>query len=251
MTRAAVLTLLASTLAFAETPLSIPHIADGGGWRTTVSIFNLFAPDPARIIVKFRADNGTLMDVPILDYGLVRSLELQLSADTSVYLETAGTPPNVRVGSVEITQLSGSSPVRAFAVFRQSVPGRPDYEAFSLGMRAAAGITFPFDNTGGFTTSFAASSLATSNCSVSVSPMRDESGISLAPAPRAVFNLLPGGHTSFIATDLMPELAGRRGYLQFYPSFGCGSGGIAMIGLQFNSSGPFTNLVPLTATSPF
>jgi hypothetical protein len=251
MVRTLALALLLTSLALAENPLAIPHVADGGGWRSTITIFNSYAHEEARVQLKFRAGDGSLLDMPLLNYGLVRTLELELAVDSSVYLETAGVQPNVRTGWVEVNQLSGAVPVRAFAVFRQTVPGRPDFEAISLGTRAASAITFPFDNTSGSTTSFAAANLGNTACSVAVSPIRDEAGRSLAPAPRAVFSLLANGHTSFISTDLMPELAGKRGYLQFYPSFGCGSGGIAMVGLRFNSFGPFTNLVPLSATSPF
>ncbi len=251
MIRVPALLFLVTALAGAESPLAIPHIADGGGWRSTIAIFNGFSSESAQVNVKFRSDTGLLQDVAVLNYGVVRSLDLEIAPNSSVYLETAGVRPNVQAGWAEINQSAGNVPVRAFAVFRQIIPGRPDYEAVAAGMRAANGLTFPFDNTGGLATSFAVANLANSACTVGVSPIRDEAGRLLAEAPKNVVGLLASGHAAFISTDLLPETAGKRGYLQFYPSFGCGAGGLAMVGLRFNPSGPFTNLQPLSVESPF
>jgi hypothetical protein len=250
MIRVSALFLLVTALAGAESPLAVPHIADGGGWRSTIAIFNGFSSEAAQVNVKFRSDSGVLQDVSVLNYGVVRSLDLELAPNTSIYLETAGVRAGVQVGWAEINQSSGNIPVRAFAVFRQTIPGRPDYEAVATGMRASNGLTFPFDNTGGLTTSFAIANLANSACTVGVSPIRDESGRLLADGPKNVVGLLGSGHAAFISTDLLPETAGKRGYLQFYPA-GCGAGGLAMVGLRFNPSGPFTNLQPLSVESPF
>jgi len=246
---ATVLALAAPLLA--ESPLVIPHIADGGGWRSSIVVVSTFALETTRLTIKFRADDGRKVAFPIQNYGTIDTLDVELPADSSLYLETTGTSPSVRVGWVEVDQLTGALPVRGFAVFRQSVPGRPDFEAVSTGMRAAAAVVFPFDNTNGLETGFALVNLSTAACTIAVSPIVDEFGRSLTTVPRLAANLLSSGHVSFVATDRLPELAGRRGFLKFYPSFGCGAGGFAMLGLRFNPTGPFTNLVPLSVTSPF
>jgi hypothetical protein len=150
----------------------------------------------------------------------------------------------VQSGWVEILQISGSTPVRAYAVFRQSVPGRPDFEAVSVGMRAAASMIFPFDNRTGFATTFALVNLGLSYCAVGISPIFDEEGTSLVSQPKVAANVPANGHAAFVAADRIPELAGKRGYLKFYPMFGC-TGGIAVLGLRFNPNGPFTNMLPL------
>jgi hypothetical protein len=177
-------------------------------------------------------------------FGVVRSLDLELRTHSSVFLQTTGTSPEVQMGWVEVLQLTASTPVRAYAVFRQTVPGRPDFEAVATGMKPSSSLTFPFDNTEGIVTSFAMVNLGVSDCAVGVSPVQDESGASLISQPKIAGNLAPNGHAAFIATDRIPEIAGRRGYLQFFPLFGC-TGGIAVLGLRFNPSGPFTNLSPL------
>lgn len=252
MLRSLVVTLVVICLpAGAETsPLVLPHFADGGGWKSQIAVFNTFGVDFAHVVIQFRGSEGEKVAVPLAQYGTVSSLDVELGTQRSLFLETSGTRPVVQTGWVEIIQVSGSTPVRAYAVFRQTVPGRPDYEAVSTGMRVAAWMTFPFDNTEGLVTGFAVVSLGVSACTVGVSPIFDEAGNSLASQPKVAGNLAASGHTAFVATDRIPELAGKRGYLKIFPLFGC-TGGIAALGLRFNPSGPFTNLPPLSAETPF
>ncbi len=252
MLRSLVLTLFVVGLpAGAETsPLALSHFADGGGWKSQIAVFNTFGVDFAHVVIQFRGSEGQKVAVPLGQYGTVSSLDVELGTQRSLFLETSGTGPEVQTGWVEIIQISGSTPVRAYAVFRQTVPGRPDYEAVAAGMRAAASITFPFDNTEGLVTGFAVVNLGVSGCTVGVFPIFDEAGNSLASQPKVAGNLGASGHTAFVATDRIPELAGKRGYLKLFPLFGC-SGGIAALGLRFNPTGPFTNLQPLSAETPF
>jgi hypothetical protein len=236
---------LTATAALAETsPLALPQFADGGGWRSSLVIVNTFGVDSAHIVINFRGQDGRRVVVPLEGYGAISSLDVHVPIQSSLYLETTGTSPVAQSGWVEIQQKEGSNPVRAYAVFRQSVPGRPDYEAVSVGMRAAAGMTFPFDNTAGFVTSYSLVNFGLSDCTVGVSPIYDEGGTALASRPRVAANVAANGHIAFVSTDRMPELAGKRGYLKFFPMFGC-SGGIGALGLRFNPNGPFTNLLPL------
>ncbi len=155
----------------------------------------------------------------------------------------------MQTGWVEVDQLTSTTPIRGFAVFRQTVAGRPNFEAVSIGMRAAQIMTFPFDNTNGLVTGFAAVNLGPGTCTVAVTPMFDEKGNALLKDPRLVGTLQTNGHMSFVAADRIPELAGRRGYLTFQPRIDCGIGGMAMLGLRFTADGPFTNLQPLNVTA--
>ncbi len=246
----AVLTGLAAALAAEISPLAIPQFADGGGWKSTMAVFNTFGVDAARLRINFRNREGQIVPVPLEGYGPTGSLEVELPTQRSLFLTSTGAAAVTQSGWVEIVQLSGSTPVRAYVVFRQVVPGRPDFEAFAVGMRAAAGMTFPFDNTDGLVTSFAVVNLGVSDCAIGVSPIIDEAGNSLSTPGRVAANVAPNGHAAFVSTDRLPEIAGKRGYLKFYPAFGC-TGGIAMVGLRFNSTGPFTNMSPLEVNAPF
>ena len=252
MNRLAAFGLWTAALAFGQQPpLIIPHIADGGGWKSTIVIFNSFAINTARVGIIFRNSDGFKVAVPLNNYGTVSALELDMLPQSSVYLETAGTSPGVQVGWVEVNQPAGATAVRGYAVFRQAVPGRPDFEAVSMGIRAIRSMTFPFDNTNGFVTSFAVVSLSPSGCTISVSPIYEESGNELRTEARMVADLAAQGHLAFVSTDRVPELANRRGYLTFSPLPSCQPGGLAMVALRFNPSGAFTNLPPLSAVSPF
>jgi hypothetical protein len=239
-----VLFLTAAT-APAESSLVVPQFADGGGWRSSLAVFNTFGVDAARLVLNFRGREGQKVPVPLERYGAVDSLEVELPIQSSLFLETTGTSPVAQSGWVEILQRSGSTPVRAYVVFRQSAPGRPDFEAVAVGMQAAASMTFPFDNTTGFATTFAVVNTGLSFCTVGISPIYDETGTPLTSQPQVAASVGANGHAAFVSTDRIPELAGRRGYLKIYRMFGCTGGGIAALGLRFNPNGPFTNLLPL------
>lgn len=239
-----------AALAFGQSSLIIPHIAAGGSWKTTIAVFNTFSTGITRVSVIFRGDDGQKVVVSVNGYGNVSSVEFDMMPHSSVYLETLGTRPEVQVGWVEVVQLTGTTPVRGFAVFRQTVPGRPDFEAVSPGMRAAGEMTFPFDNTSGFANGFAIVNLAAGTCTVGVTAIFDETGRSLIGEPRMIGTLYGNGHVSFVATDKIPELADRRGYVTFKPLIACGDGGMAMLALRFNPVGPFTNMLPLNLTAP-
>jgi len=230
---------------FGQPSLIIPHIADGGSWQSTVAVFNSFSVDPARVSIAFRGDDGGLLTLPIKNFGAISSLELELPSQGAVFLETSATNANAQTGWAEVTQLTGNTPVRGYAVFRQRVAGRPDFEAVSMGLRAADSLTFPFDNTSGFVTSFAVVNVAVAACGVSVSAIFDEFGNSLTARPKLIGNLVSHGHVAFVSTDKIPELVNRRGYLTVNsdPLLGCTA--LAALALRFNPSGPFTNLLPL------
>ncbi len=250
MTRLALLTLLGTVVVLGQQPaLVIPHFADGGGWRSSVAVFNSFDGDAVHVSIVFHSDSGEVVSVPVNNYGVIRSLEIDLAPQSSIFLETLGTAPNVQVGWVEVAQRTGGVPVKGYAVFRQTVPGRPDFEAVSVGMRAAGTMTFPFDNTGGLVTSFAVVNLAPATCTIAVSPIYDEFGNPVTTEKKLVGSLYANGHISFISTDKIPELANKRGYLTMAPLLACGAGGFATVGLRFNPSGPFTSLAPLNVST--
>lgn len=243
--------LFCTALAFGEATLVIPHIADGGGWKTSIALFNGFSGETVRVSIIFRSGDGLRAAFPINYFGTVSSLDLEMAAASSLYLETSGTRGDVQVGWVEVTQLNGTGPVRGFAVFRQTVPGRPDFEAVSLGARTAGSMTFPFDNTAGFATTFAVVNLAQSACGIAVITVFDEFGNSLSTEPKVVSgNVLGNGHSAFVLSDKFPDLANKRGFLTLRPFLSCASGGFAAVGLRFNSSGPFTTLMPLNVAAP-
>ena len=252
MRKLVLLALSTIGVAFAQQPpLVIPQFADGGGWRSTIAVFNNGVNAvPVRIIIKFRSDSGTLVQVPLNGYGSLDTLETDLGVQSALFLETTGVSPTVQAGFVEVDQLTGGGAVEGFALFRHSVPGRPDYEAVSDGMRAASSMTFAFDNTNGNVTSFAIANLSSSNCTVGAFPIFDEFGNALVGGAKLIGNLNASGHTAFVSTDLIPEIANKRGHLIFSPLIACGTGGFAMLGLRFNSQGPFTNLLPLAVTLP-
>ena len=246
MTKVASLAILTAGLALAHPSIVVPQLADGGGWKSTIVVVNTFSLETAHVFLMFRGSQGTRLAFPLENYGLVYSLELDLPPQGSVFLETTGASPGVQAGWMEVRQSTGAVTVKAFAVFRQAVPGRPDFEAVAPGMRVFDSVSFPFDNTNGFVTGFAAVNLANADCTLSAVAMFEESGRSLSTQAKLVAGLAPHGHAAFVSTEKLPELANKRGFVTFSATtLACAPGNLAMLALRFNPSGAFTNLLPL------
>ncbi len=85
MKKVLTLTLLFCAVAFAQSvpaPLVIPHIADGGGWKTSIAIYNGFSTEIARITVIFRNNDGQRVLVPVGNYGMVSSIDLEMMPES-------------------------------------------------------------------------------------------------------------------------------------------------------------------------
>ncbi|MCC6342568.1 MAG: hypothetical protein IT166_10230 [Bryobacterales bacterium] len=78
--------------------------------------------------VLFFRDNGTDLIVPLVGQGPVRGMNITLGTAGSVTFETTGTSAALSQGWALLSQ-STNDTVGGLAVFCQSVPGRPDFEA--------------------------------------------------------------------------------------------------------------------------
>ncbi len=121
------------------------------------------------------------------------------------------------------------------AVFRQSVPGRPDFEAVvPIVSRFDDRAVLMFDNTNGFITA-----AAFANPNPSVAPIqftvRSENAAILE---RKTITLDPYTHTAGSIPGTFASTVGRRGSIEFSVPSGFGVGAL---GLRFNPGGAFTS----------
>ena len=68
---------------------TIPHIVDGGGWKTSISVMNL-ANLAQRVTVNFWSDQGRSLSLPVVAVGPASSIYFDLPANGLGVLETTG-----------------------------------------------------------------------------------------------------------------------------------------------------------------
>jgi hypothetical protein len=211
--------------------LIIPHLADGETWKTRLTLLNGF--NSAVVAqVRFYSSNGNPLSLDLVQSGRVNNVNRNLAAGGSTVIETTGADPAVSVGWAEILS---TGPVSGFAVFRQRVPGRLDFEAASLGVTVDSLETvFSFDNIDSFVTSLAFANPTPQAANVTAL-FRNEAGGAIY---QEAFTLAPLGHTSFETTNRFPSSRNLRGSV----SFSVTGGRLAPIGLRFNPTGPFTSV---------
>lgn len=218
-----------------------PHLATGGGWKSSFTLLNLTSsPSLARLV--FWDDGGVPQVVRLKfppDEGLPAQtasvLEVTIPAQGVMVVETDTEPDStVRVGSVELQASTGISGSATFS--HQQDTGQSMEAVVPLETRQPASFVQPFDNTQEFMTAVALSN-SSGSASTGVQVIaRDRLGNQLFTD---AIPLAGHGHLSFSVIDKYAVLAGQRGTLEFLSPSG---GSIAVLGLRFNSNGTFTSV---------
>ena len=137
---------------------------------------------------------------------------------------------------------SSSANVLAYAVYRQRIAGRPDYEATGVTVSdQTRQIVYFFDNIDNYVTSLAVANPFNQPALVRFT-FRDPAG---SVVHQEEVNLAGNGHAYFGTTDRFAISKGKRGTLTLTAV----QGRIATLGLRFNPTGPFTT-VPHTQYRP-
>lgn len=217
----------------------LAQIADGAGWKSTITLVNLDR-DPAPFTLSFRAGDGTPLRVPVDGSpGRLESIQDVIPVGGSRIIQTLGTDGTLSQGWADMTS---TKLISGLAVFRQTVTGRPDQEAAVLATSPVSRFLLPYDNTQGFVSSMAlVNTNATQSRGTTITP-RDEAGVAL---PGNTINLPPLGHNAFVMSERIPSIAGRRGVADFSSS----GSDFSALGLRFNPGGSFTSLPVLTPTT--
>jgi hypothetical protein len=212
------------------------QIADGGGWQTTMTLVN-GGPATAQALLNFYGPDGTPQLFSFRNLGASSALQGTVQPSAVGLATTAGTNGNITAGWMKV---SGSRALGGVTIFRQRVPGRPDFEAGSPLVRYPVnGFLLPFDNTqpadqaNPFVTAVALVNPSSFAVLVSVN-IRDEDGNVIASG---TLPLNASGQAAFALADKFSGILNRRGVVEF----SCLTG-VSGLGLRFNPQGAFTSL---------
>lgn len=208
---------------------TIPRIADGAGFSTSITIANL---DTSQAVVSLRfrrvlPDSTTVTWTPGME-GNQPTENVVIPVGGSVTWRTRGLGNQVDAGWVRIVT---AQRINGFAIFKQTVPGRADQEA---AVPMVSGwqqrLLLPFDNTNNLVTSMAISNVSETENGDVRAIFRDENGAILNGSFRRV--LPPQGHTAFATTEELSFLRNRRGTAEFVMA----GGRMSALGLRFAAS---------------
>jgi hypothetical protein len=212
----------------------IAQVVDGSSWKTIITLVNLDT-DITTYTILFYADDGSPMVLATTaGTGAVISGTLQVGGSTVI--ETPGTKANLSQGwaYVRTSNTTGGN-----AIFRQSIPGRPDFEASMPIVIYVEDNDYilPFDNITSSTGVAVVNPLSYTTITIFVS-FRDEQGKQFYVDS---FTLGPLQHAAFSLSDRFPQSVGRRGVVEL------ATPGLTMnmLGLRAGAAS-FTSVLPLT-----
>ncbi len=219
---------IGSSLTFSSA-FRIPHILDGAGWTTRISIINTDQV-PVTYTFRFWGDNGAAMPFPIVNQA-PGVLSGTLAPGASFFAQSAGTSSTLMQGWAEIAT---SGQIGLTSIFQFSIGSPRDSQGSSIASFSGSSFLMPFDNTQGNVTAVAiANANATQPLTVTMNYVTDGGAQSTTSIV-----LQPHAHQAFVVTANNPVVAGFRGAIQFSAP----TPDIAVMGLEFTAAGAFTSL---------
>lgn len=217
----------------------LAQVANGAGWKTSVILVNL-SPVRLPFVVDFWRSDGSEWAINIVGAGTGDRISGAINPGGSVTFETDGSG-SLTQGWAELTYDTDAGTIAGLGIFRQSVAGRPDFEAVvpltSLFEKQSVLI---YDNTAGFSTGVALVNGSTQNPITITMNYRDENGASFLTDSLV---LPPKGQIAFAIPTRNPATQQRRGTVLFKSS----SDFLSVLGLRFNPGGAFTSVQSLTS----
>jgi len=227
-----------------ETARVFPHLAVGPEWETSFVIVNMsltstqfnlgfFDTTGAPMTVSFTVGKEA---VAAKDSFLTRTLAAEGSAIITVYND--GQPLRTGFALLEPPTDVTNFRLGGYAVFKQRVAGRPDFEAVvPLCDYDDWAVYLPFDNSSGLDTGMALVNPSKDQTATVDLFFIDEAGVQIS---KQALTLKPGEQTAFSLTAKYPGLAGKRGTIYAESSIDY----LSVLGLRFNlgGGGAFTSL---------
>jgi hypothetical protein len=215
----------------------LPQVADGADWMTAITIVNMDTA-AAQYKLEFYKTGGQRWSLDFVGLGNGNTITGTLPVNGSVVIQTAATAQTVSMGFAILTS-PNSKDVNGYGIFRQRIPGRSfDFEAVvPFSNKFDDDFVLAFDNTPGYTTSMAIcnpSDYAVQTVTVS---FYDPLG---ARFHQDQFQMNPLEHRADAMPDRWPQTAGKKGVAVFQVG-GAVVPGAPVLGLRFNSTGPFTS----------
>jgi hypothetical protein len=214
----------------------ITHLADGGGWKTSITLINLSQAKTATFILNFYGDSGSPQSFSFEGIGKVSTLTGTLAAGGSTVIKTTGTSPLTQ-GWAQFDYLSTTDSIGGFAVFTNS---NGNEAAVPFESSIGENPVLSFDNTNGYGMGVA---LANSDfAAVTVNATFKDGNGNILGARQ--FTMAPMTHTSFIFAQQWPFTAGQHGTVSFQCSdaYGPNAFGVAVLGLRFTPQNVYTSV---------
>jgi len=215
----------------------ITHLADGGGWKTSITVINLSQAKSATFTLNFYGDNGAPLSFTFEGSGNSSTVTGTLSSGGSKVFKTTGTSAAIKQGWAQFDYFATTDSVGGFAVFTNS----NGHEA-AVPFESSIGENpiLSFDNTNGLGMGVALANSDFSTVTINAT-FKDGNGSVLGVRQ---FMMPPMTHTSFIFDQQWPFTAGRQGTVMFECSdvFGPNAFGVAILGLRFTPQGAFTSV---------
>lgn len=227
-----------------DTARVFPHLAVGPEWETSFVIVNM-STSPAQFNLGFFDTTGAPMTVSFTEGKAAAAakdsfLTRTLAAEGSIIITVYNDGQPLRTGFAILEPPTDSTNIRlgGYAVFKQRVAGRPDFEAVvPLCDYDDWAVYLPFDNSGGLDTGMALVNPSDTQTATVDLFFIDEAGVQIS---KQTLTLKPGEQTAFSLTAKYPGLGGKRGTLYAESSIDY----LSVLGLRFNlgGGGAFTSL---------
>jgi len=219
----------------------VSHIADGGGWKTSIVLVNLSQSKAANFRLNLFGDDGTPQQFTFESLGSKTVVSGTLAVGGSVVIKTAGTSSPITQGWGQLDSLATTDSVGGYAVFRN---GNGNEAAVPFESTIGEAPVLPLDNTNGLGMGVALANSDFTAMTINAT-FRDGNGGVIGTSQ---FTMQPNTHTSFVLTDKWPFTAGKQGTVSFDCSdkFGKNAFGLAVLGLRFTPAGAFTSVAAFT-----
>lgn len=226
-----VLVTLTVTGSSAPTRQVISHLADGGGWRTTIILVNLDT-QPAQFSLAFHNDDGTAYAMPVSGQAARSTLTDTIPVGGSRTIETAGTASLLATGWAEVIS---SQKISGTAIFRSIDSGQE--AAVPLALSGGNRLLLPYDTSPGLALGVG---FANGSTGVDGSPTitwKSQEGRTIGATPGV--SLPAANHTSLVASNPSTAGADQRGVLEI-----TSAASLYALGIRFNGAA-FTSIEAL------
>jgi probable HAF family extracellular repeat protein len=209
--------------------LRVPQIVDGAGWNVRFAVINTDQV-PVTFTFQFWGQNGSLLPFPILN-GTPGVLTGTLAPGASFFAQSPGTSATLLQGWAEI---ASSGQIGVTTIYQFNDGSARDSTGTEIASLSSDSVLMPFDNTQGNATAIAIAN-TNSTQALTVNLLFQTDG-----GAQSTTSLVLQPHTqqTFVAPTLNPAVAGLRGSIKFTAP----TADIAVVGLEFTSSGQFTSL---------
>jgi hypothetical protein len=218
----------------------ITHVADGGGWKTVITVANLSQDKAAAFTLNFYGDDGNSKSFSFEGIGTGSFVTGTLPVAGSTVIQTTGAGAGTQ-GWAQFDYSSTADFVGGYAVFVNS-DGNEATVPFES--EIAGDEILPFDNANGYGMGVALANSHFETVTITAT-FRDGNGRVLGTD---TFTMASMTHTAFIFSQRWPFTANKRGTAYFKTTDSSGSAfGLAVLGLRFTPGGGFTSVASLQA----